>query len=391
MHPDTRVAYITRFVPAYRVPILERLNDALNDRLTVVSGHPPGDSSFGSLTRPVETGYEQLRARNLWLGGERLHWQQLGGVWSRLPSRTLVILEESPRTVSLPLTLSACRKRDWPVLLWGHFVSRHRGSQQTSMRDRYRMWLASRADGLITYSEGLRSELSAIPGLPPVFAAPNTLESDSLIQARKQLENEDRTSLRQRLGLDASKPCLLFIGRLIAEKGVHAFLEVVEQAGQTRDGGVQAIMIGDGPERNDLESRSRASGLAVHFTGTIADPAEAAPWIVASDLLLNPGYVGLSLNHAMLLGTPVVAPRPASGSRFHSPEWDFLEDGLNGTVAGSAAVLDLVAAVDRTLDRGQEMGRETAVWADEHLSSDRMIEGLMAAIHHAAGMEKAHA
>lgn len=381
MPVNPHVLYVTRFVPGYRVPILESLSERIPGGLTVASGHPPGQSSFDSLTSEGCPSYGQISTANRWVGGERLHWQHLGAVWTKLPPNTIVLFEESPRTLSLPFAMASCRRRGWPIILWGHFVSRHRASGSPSVRDRYRIWLASRADALVTYSEGLRQELQQQSGLPGVFAAPNTLESTSLTAKRDELSRRSRAEMRRELGLRKEAPCLLFIGRLIEEKGVWEFLEVLERlsASETE---YQAVVIGDGPEAAGLASRAVEKGLDVHFPGAISDPLKAAPWLAASDVLLNPGYVGLSLNHAMLMGTPVVAPEPPPHERFHSPEWDFLVDGENGVKAKTDSVDDLVAAVGRVFQDREGFRQRTIDFADAHLSSSRMIDGLLAAIRH---------
>ena len=111
-------------------------------------------------------------------------------------------------------------------------------------------------------------------------------------------------------------PRVLFIGRLIACKGVDTLLEALARI---RGQGVQATLgiVGDGPLRAELESTARAYGVerAVDFAGTRTH-AEVRSELEQSDIVVVPSREmpdgqaeGSSVvsKEAQAIGVPVVA------------------------------------------------------------------------------------
>lgn len=105
---------------------------------------------------------------------------------------------------------------------------------------------------------------------------------------------------------------ILFVGRLIALKGVDMLLAAVGKA--RRDGRrVQLQVVGDGPERESLEVEARALELIEHvrFSGAL-DQYEVARAMAECHLLCLPSVResgGAVLLEAMCCGRPVVALR----------------------------------------------------------------------------------
>ncbi|MDA0874356.1 MAG: glycosyltransferase family 4 protein [Bacteroidetes bacterium] len=377
------MTYVTRFVPAYRWPVLRAFNERLGGGLTVASGEPPGGSSLRSLSAEAPD-LAQLSLRNRWVRGEALHWQSFDPVFRANPGPDVLLVEESPRTLSLRPLIRASHRRGIPVALWGHFSSIDRGVSNATWRDRYRLETARRADAVVAYTDELGTALRPLLEGTPVFSARNTLDTDTLFPLGDTLQAEGRTRIRQRLGLP-DVPTILFLGRLIAAKGVLRVVDVARQVAAERGQPSSLVVVGDGPERAALEQAALAAGVKLHCTGALVDAQASAPWIAASDVLLNPGYLGLSVNHAFALGVPVVAPAPGPNGTGHSPEWAYVRDGHNGVLATSNAAHDLTAGVLTVLADAEGFGRRAAAFAREHLSMARMVDGLMEAVGYLAG------
>ena len=111
----------------------------------------------------------------------------------------------------------------------------------------------------------------------------------------------------------AAGPVVLFLGRLIAEKGADVLLRALRHC---RDSGValQVTIAGDGPERVGLTRLAGALGIekSVHFRGMVsahgvAELIRQADCVVIPSLWDEP--TGLGALEAMALGVPVVAAR----------------------------------------------------------------------------------
>lgn len=115
-----------------------------------------------------------------------------------------------------------------------------------------------------------------------------------------------------------------YAGRLSPEKGVGTLLRAAESLkGQGR--GFKVVLLGDGPERGELEEAARARGLGddVLFLG-FRDDAEG--WLPALDLFVLPSLTEgtpMALLEAMSAGVPVVATAVGGVPKV-------LDDGING-------------------------------------------------------------
>lgn len=121
-----------------------------------------------------------------------------------------------------------------------------------------------------------------------------------------------REAARQRLGLPAAAPRVLYVGNLKRNKGcidlLEAFPALLAACPQAR-----LVYVGDGECRDQLQRRAAALGLQerVDLRGEVAHAA-LGDWFRAADLLCLPSYnegVPNVVLEAMSCGIPVVATR----------------------------------------------------------------------------------
>ena len=111
----------------------------------------------------------------------------------------------------------------------------------------------------------------------------------------------------------ARRPVVLFIGRLVAYKGVDVLLAAAAALP------VQVVIVGDGPmkERWQRLADSHRDRAEVRFTGALPDH-EVKAWLHAADIFVLPSVTsaeafGVVQLEAMATGTPVVSTSVASG------------------------------------------------------------------------------
>ena len=111
-------------------------------------------------------------------------------------------------------------------------------------------------------------------------------------------------------------PLLIFVGRLVNEKGVDDFICAVARIQQQLPD-VTALVVGDGQLRGELENLAKDKGVAgcVYFTGWV-DPFDVPNYLLAADIFVGPSKQssdgrmeaqGLTFLEAMNAGTPVIA------------------------------------------------------------------------------------
>ena len=371
------VFYFTRFLPAYRLPIVERLNERLNNRLIVCHGQPPPGNSV--VMNEVPPSINQIRLKNYWFRKETAHLQFYRKVFKQFGKPSVVLAEESPRSLLLPGLLRYARRNSAGRVLWGFFYSTQRAYSATHPLQRYRIGLAKTVEACACYSRQSRTYLAPHIAAERLFVAQNTVDTDTLFDLRKKLAARGKTVVRNELGFDAHQPIIIFVGQLTAKKGVMMLLDVFERFRKGTPASL--VIIGAGPERSNMESRvSRSSIPDVHFLGEIPSLESSAPYLFASDVLVMPGYVGLAVNHAFSLGLPVVTQRAPEGVPFHSPEVESIEHGENGMFSGWDNDDSMLDAIRQVVDQQAAFSARATSYAETNLTIGRMIDALEAAI-----------
>ena len=116
------------------------------------------------------------------------------------------------------------------------------------------------------------------------------------------------TALRQRLGIAAGAKVALIVGRLSREKDHATVLEAMRRLKkETPGGGPHLVIVGDGPERFNIERAARSLGVAVTITGQV--PSAEPFYGIADVAVLSSLSEGCpnALLEAMAARVPVVA------------------------------------------------------------------------------------
>jgi len=376
------VYYFARMIPRYRIPVLRRLNERLDDRLIVCAGLPPRTSSISTLMADASNELRSITLKNLWLFGETVHAQSFGRVFREMGDPAVVLAEESPRSVTLPFLLHHARRRGAGRVLWGHFSSLHRQfDPKKRPQDRYRVSLARHVEACACYTPGVADRLRPYVPEENLFVARNTIDMAPMVEQYDILAAEGKAAVRRRLSLPTDVPVLVYLGRLIPEKGTTMLLETFARL--RSETAAALLIIGDGPARPAMESYVAEHAVSgVRFLGPLFD--EAAPYLFASDLMLMPGCLGLVINHGFAFALPIVSMRKPVDSTFHGPEVEYVRSGENGLLCDGEGAEDLYRGVRTVLADRHRFSTNALKTARNELTVDRMVDGLHDAIQHAA-------
>jgi len=223
-----------------------------------------------------------------------------------------------------------------------------------------------RADAFVSLNREMAAELCS-RGFPPerIVQIASGVSVDSAIQGP-----EAKRAIRERLGLPAG-PILLFVGRLNEHKGAGRLLRILPRL-LARHADLTLVLLGDGPQRRELEGLGEKLGVSSHvrWLGERPDPEEV---FRAADVFALPTQgEGMSnaLLEAMAAGLPCVATR-VSGN----------VEALTDEESGLLVKLDdpggLTEAIGRLLDDGAlcaRMGRMAQARVRTHFSEERMVE-----------------
>jgi len=135
------------------------------------------------------------------------------------------------------------------------------------------------------------------------------------------------------------------MGRLTSQKGFDLLLRAFASLAVARSGWSLTI-IGDGPERANLERQIEALGLArrVRLVGLLRNPHQVLRRAAA--FVLPSRYEGMptALLEAMACGLPCVSYDCPTGPR------EIIQDGINGLLVPPGDVVELAQALGRVMD-----------------------------------------
>lgn len=139
---------------------------------------------------------------------------------------------------------------------------------------------------------------------------------------RREPDGERMAALRRRWALPEDRTVLLYLGRMAKEKNLEQLVDQIAAAGR-RD--VTLLLVGDGPDREEVLDYARGKGLDVIFTGMVPH-GEVADYYRLGDLFVTASTSetqGLTYFEALAAGVPVLCRR--------DPCVDgVVEDGVNG-------------------------------------------------------------
>ena len=154
-----------------------------------------------------------------------------------------------------------------------------------------------------------------------------------------------RSEARRQLGVDEGARLVVYVGRLVPEKGLRELLEATAMLSQAHPR-VELALIGDGPLRDELDqSARRIAGVPVHLPGAM-DASMVARWMAASDLVTLPSY---SEGHPNVLVEALASGRPVVATHVGGiPE---VVDASCGVLVAPRDVHALSVALGQVMDR----------------------------------------
>jgi glycosyltransferase involved in cell wall biosynthesis len=325
------IALVTNYLPPYRLPLYTLLHQRYG-----VEVH-----CFGGEAHYVPESLQDLdpQIEGAPFPAHRLDHQRDARA---LAADNEAVIAAIAGRVALPSAYRGARRAKTPFILWAslwrhpltlpHTLSLH------LMRRMYR-----RADAIVTYGEHVSRYVKRYRKRDEgVFVAPQAVEPE--VFAREVTEEEKRR-WRAELGLPPEAPVLLFVGRLVPDKGVDVLLRAWQRLG--RDDAVLCV-VGDGP----LAERVRQAGGGVVPAGRME--RERLPVAYASArAVVVPSIVtrrflepwGLVCNEAMHQGTPVIASAAVG-----AVPGALVAHGLSGLVVRPGDDRELAAAIAQIID-----------------------------------------
>jgi glycosyltransferase involved in cell wall biosynthesis len=353
-----RLGLQQRVLPEYRAPFFDQLAGACLHGLSVFAGTPRRDESIEMADSLRFSRLEKARNLHLFHGKAYLCWQLGILPWLQTWNPDVLVVEANARYLSTYPAMRWMHLHHRPVIGWGLGTGSSSGIESL-----LRKHFLHQLDAVIAYSrEGAKQYIAA--GFNPgrVFVAPNA------VTPRPQDAPPDRPK-----GFRNGRASLLFVGRLQARKRVDRLIRACALLPMvTRP---DLIIVGDGPERQALESLARRTYPQTRFTGALTGKS-LDPIYAQADLFVLPGTGGLAVQQAMAQALPVVVGE-ADGTQAelvrHGNGW-LLQDASDEAL-GITLGIALKDAVNL-----RQMGRESYRIVSEEVNTDEMVKAFGQAV-----------
>ena len=331
-----RLVILTEIISPYRIPLFNALaqEKGIDPHVIFLSETDPALRQWRVYKEEIRFPYRVLPS-----------WRRRIGKYNALLNRGLnralrssmpdVILCGGYSYVASWQALAWARSHKVPFLLWSESVLQDRRCGHAAVEFLKNQFLR-KCDGFVVPGISAREYLlgQGIKG-EAIFTAPNAVDNEFFAQAAA-VARQSADTKRRDLGLPGRY--LLFVGRLVPEKGVFDLLAAYAKLEKTIREKVGVVFVGEGRARQQLEAQALAIGPGVvRFAGFVHREQLAAYYALAEALILptHTDTWGLVVNDAMACGLPVVASRVAGCTA------DLVREDWNGMLVSAGDVPSL--------------------------------------------------
>lgn len=314
------VVIIQRRLTHYRTPLFELLKNKLDEHnisLRLLVGKPTKQESLKrddgiiSWAEEIPTHY---------FGS--LCWQPYGHYTSDVD---LVITAQENKLIYNHFLL--IQKRKFRIAFWGHGANLQ-STSPNGLKERYKRWSSRRVDWWFAYTSTSQNLVSAT-GFPDckITNLENAIDTASLHSDIQNVTENELDNIRSQLGWSNGE-IGIFIGSLYSDKRIDFLLAAAEKLSSLNPD-FKLIILGAGPlstlVRDFCQDRSWCAWVGAQ-TGS-----EKAKYLALSDVLLNPGLVGLGILDSFVAQVPMVT----TDCGLHSPEIAYLIQDQNGLMTSN--------------------------------------------------------
>jgi len=371
--PKLKVIIVQRLFAKYREAIYDKIDSRYEFKLL----HSINKSGIRQLTRKYSIKVKSFNYSN------KETSVILCVLFKFLKYKPQVIIHEfNPSIISLHTSLLYAKIFQKKLIVWGHGYNKKAGFNPTkSIKSRIRYWYMKHSDAILLYSREDKNKLANYVDAKKIFVAQNTLNTPKITKLRTKFENQSVNAIKEELGVQHEFN-IIYLGRLLEDKiRVDIFYSIIKKISKTEiDIGVH--IIGGGEAYHKLKNKFLNEDK-VYFYGPLFCEEKVGKYLFISDLLLNPGYIGLSVVQSLFFGTPIFSFKKGASGPFHSPEIEYIHHGVNGYLAEPFNENELVTSIIDFLNDKEK----TLNWKinsikkiEEEALIDRMEAGFIKAI-----------
>jgi len=372
-----RIAILTEIISPYRIPVFNALaqQEGLALHVIFLAETDAAIRQWRVYKDEIRFSYQVLPSWRWRIGKRNILWNR--GLWSALNrANPEAVICGGYNYFASWEALSWARSHNVKFILWSE-SNRHDARGGRAWVESLKAWFLERCDGFVVPGQASLEYLQLL-GLPrdSIVVAPNAVDN-CWFQTQGENIRSREAEFRKRLQLPPR--FVLFVGRLVPEKGIFDLLDAYAKLDAEVRSNVGLVFAGDGASRAELERRATTiSPGHTCFPGFVHREDLAGLYANAAALIL-PTHTdpwGLVVNEAMACGLPIIVSSVAGCAP------DLVENGGNGYVVPPRDSGRLSAAID-SLMRSPELRQQMGARSSERIrnySPQACALGLAAAV-----------
>jgi glycosyltransferase involved in cell wall biosynthesis len=368
-----KLLILERLFSSYRKPIFDQLQKHLDFNLLHGKNNSGITTAQASYAKPIKS-FQYAKEET------KVILFPLKEIFKIKPK--VIFCDLAIGMLNLPIIIYLSKALNIKIAFWSHGYNRKTGfSPDKRLIDRYRLFLMRQVDANIVYSQFDKELILPYLNKNSVFVAQNTLDTNALSRIRTELEQEGKTNVKQRLGVKHEFN-LVFIGRMLASKKPEMLLDLYEYLLLNYNISVGIHFIGEGEMLSKIKDKVNKNfdKYDFYFHGAIHDDFATGQILFVNDLMVNPGYLGLSVNHAFCFGCPVLSFQTKNGYPAHSPEVEYVIHNKTGFLLENHTLEAMASTVNDYLKNKkiqEEFSQNLKYAVEKTFPIEKMMNGLL--------------
>ena len=356
MDKKIKLLMLVNYIPHYRIPVINKLG--CNFDLTVAH-------YADRLIEDTDLKFKQILLTPKYFCGFLFYKENI----FKLANNFDVVLSLSEIRV-IPNMLLGFKKRNFGLVYWGIGVAASYTKEFDSdnfFLKRIRMYLSSRADALIFYSDyPVKKYMNFGVSKERLFVANNTVE------------------VKDRVDTDNEKKHFIFVGTLYKQKRIYELLDAYVLYMASSSIVKPLVLVGDGDEMEPIKSWIINNDLEKHIIlkGSVFNQEELKFLYQDAIACISPGQAGLTVLNSMAYGVPFVTSENAitGGEIFNiiHNETGIIYDGAIDSLCQNMKKLSEDSIFLKRLSKNAQD------FYFENRTIDIMVKGFLNAVHFAS-------
>lgn len=371
MHQLKQVTIIQRVLPHYRIPFFRLTSERLKTEgisLGLIYGQEFPDTVPKTVSI-VDKWAHMINNRYIKLLSFELVWQPC---LRSLVESDLIIFEQANRLL-INYLLIFNRTKYKRIAYWGHGKNMQTGGRKT-FPERLKKILSSQVSWWFAYTD-LSARIIADAGFPKekISVVQNSIDTTKLSEEISSISESDVKNLKAKMNITSENICV-YCGGMYDNKKLDFLIDSCIKIRKFVPD-FTMIFIGDGPEQYKVEKAAGQNNW-LYYVGPKYG-LDRVPFFLMSKALLMPGMVGLAIIDSFVAGLPIFT----TNIPIHSPEIDYLKNGVNGvaTPFSSESYVDAVVNFLKSRKIQNKLKSGCSVAAEKY-TINHMVDNFIAGI-----------